>query len=257
MAAPMRVWQRLAASPDGPRQVVHSGRTALYVDLDGGPAGCLGLVASRASRVPCALWSSMPDLEPLAGLPVRVDAGSLVVGDRPVRVVRVVDVRVPRPAPTVVGRHAGWSPVEPGTTTSELGAPPRDGRLTPADVARLLGRGPGLTPLGDDVLAGWLAVRRAAGLPDAAVAAAVRRGLGATTSLSATLLDCALEGEALPELSSWVAALGTPAEASAAAALQAVGASSGRGLLTGARLAIRSLAALTGQTTVDRPGRVA
>ena len=140
---------------------------------------------------------------------------------------------------------------EPAPESVDL---PADGHLTPADVDRLMGRGPGLTPLGDDVLAGWLAVRHAAGRPDAAVATAVRRRLHATTSLSATLLDCALHGEALAELSSWVAAAGTPAEASAEAALLAVGASSGRGLYAGARLALRSLGT---PTTNDRPGRVA
>ena len=51
------------------------------------------------------------------------------------------------------------------------------------------------------------------------VAAAVRGTLDRTTLLSATLLDCALHGEVLPEFAAYVAALGTPAEDAAATAL--------------------------------------
>ena len=248
VAAPTRVWQRLAAAPDGPRPVVHAGATALYLDLDGGPAGCLGLVAAPASRVPCALWSRLPDLTALNGLPVRVAGGTLVVGDQPVRVGRLVDVRLPRPEPRRRRRRPATCPDLPDL--------PADGHLTPADVNRLVGRGPGLTPLGDDVLAGWLAVRAAAAAPDEAVGDAVRRSLPRTTSLSATLLDCALHGEALPELAAWVTARGTPAEDQAEDALLAVGASSGAGILAGARLALRSLGANATPAT-SHPGRVA
>ena len=55
---------------------------------------------------------------------------------------------------------------------------PAAGPLTADHAAHLLGRGPGLTPLGDDVLAGWFAARHAAGLPDTTLAAAVRPRLG-------------------------------------------------------------------------------
>jgi hypothetical protein len=130
---------------------------------------------------------------------------------------------------------------------------PADGRLTAEHVADLVGRGPGLTPLGDDVLAGWLVTRVAAGAPDAAVADAVRRHRGATTALSSTLLDCALRGEALPELRAWLTALGTAGEPPAAEALVGVGATSGSGLLAGATLALRSLKS----HPIDHPGRVA
>ena len=100
------------------------------------------------------------------------------------------------------------------------------------DVLAGIGRGDGLTPYGDDVACGWLATRYAAGLrtPADEVRAAGRR----TTLLSATLLDCALHGEVLPEFAAWLARRGAAEEA----ALTAVGASSGRGLLEGARLAL-------------------
>jgi hypothetical protein len=238
VAAPVRVQQRLAAADDGVRPVLHASSTAIYVDLDG---WCLGLVSSTATRVPCALWSTVADLTPLAGRPVVVTGGTLTIGGDEVRVGRVVDARA-----THVGRHEvrGSAPAIPMTQGLDL---PADGRLTPAHLDRLLGRGPGLTPLGDDVLAGWLVTRAAVGRPDAVLSAAVRRRLGVTTLLSATLIECALQGEALPQLAAWLAA---PSPATADALL-AVGATSGAGLMTGAALALTSL------TTTDRPGRAA
>ncbi len=243
VAAPLRVRDRLRGASDGPRRVVHASRTAIYVDLDG---WCLGLVSGAATRVPCALWSTLPDLGVL-DREVRVHRGQLVVGERPVRMARLVDPRIPRP-----GRPGGRSLGRPAAMTSqldELSLPP-DAPLTPADVDRLLGRGTGLTPLGDDVLAGWFATRAALGHPDGALAAAVRRRLAATTLLSATLLDCALHGEALPQLADWLAEP-TPATTDA---LLAVGATSGAGLLAGAELA---LASITTDRPIDRPRRAA
>jgi hypothetical protein len=69
----------------------------------------------------------------------------------------------------------------------------------------------------------------------------VRAGLHRTTLLSATLLDCALHGEVLPELGRFLGAVGTDAEPLRAADLRAVGATSGTGLLHGARLALDEL----------------
>jgi hypothetical protein len=221
------VHDRLREASDGPREVVHASSTAVYVDLDG---WCLGLVSATATRVPCALWSTLPDLGVLDPV-VRVHRGELVVGDRPVRVTRLVDPRVTR-----VGRHeiARFEPRISMTSALDL---PADGRLTPAHLDRLLGRGPGLTPLGDDVLAGWLTTRAALGRPDHVLSAAVRRRLGVTTLLSATLLDCATRGEALPQLADWLV---EPTD-STTDALLAVGATSGAGLLAGAGLALASI----------------
>jgi hypothetical protein len=252
VAAPQRVRERLLAAADGPRQVLHSSSSAIYVDLDG---WCLGLVAATATRVPCALWSTLPDLTVLTGLTqggrdprVEVRGGTLVVGGRETRIGRLVDVTAP--APRYVGRTGAPHPV-----TSGLGLP-ADGRLTTTHLDGLLGRGPGLTPLGDDVLAGWLATRAAASRPDPVLASAVRRRLGVTTLLSATLLDCALRGEVLPQLADWLAGPTT----ATTDALLAVGATSGAGLLTGAQLALRSMSSRDPHEDphpTDRPGRAA
>lgn len=248
VAAPIRVRERLAAAPDGPRRVLHASSTAVYLDLDG---WCVGLVSSGATRVPCALWSTLPDLGVLRPT-AYVAAGELVVGGRALRITRLVDPRATR-----VGQHPDHGPAPEAVVASGLDLP-ADGRLTAAHLDRLLGRGPGLTPLGDDVLAGWLATRAALGRPDPVLAAAVRRRLGVTTLLSATLLECALHGEALPQLADWLAV----PDDTTTAALLAVGATSGAGLLAGARLALTSLSGehTTDHTTdrpTDRPGRAA
>lgn len=250
VAAPIRVRERLAAATDGPRRVLHASSTAVYLDLDG---WCVGLVSASATRVPCALWSTLPDLGVLRPT-AHVSAGELVVGGRALRITRLVDPRAAR-----VGHHPdhGPAPAPEAVVASGLDLP-ADGRLTAAHLDRLLGRGPGLTPLGDDVLAGWLATRAALGRPDPVLAAAVRRRLGVTTLLSATLLECALHGEALPQLADWLAV----PDDTTTAALLAVGATSGAGLLAGARLALTSLGSehTTDHSTdrpTDRPGRAA
>lgn len=114
-------------------------------------------------------------------------------------------------------------------------------RIDAHAAVRLIGRGPGLTPLGDDLLAGWLALHRAAGVATPDVDDVVRTRAHRTTLLSATLLDCAVQGEVLPEFAAWVRALGTPDAPRRAAALSAVGATSGAGLLHGAHLALAQL----------------
>lgn len=63
------------------------------------------------------------------------------------------------------------------------------------DPPRLAGRGPGLTPLGDDVLVGFFAASALAGHDLRPVA---ERAARRTTALSATLLRLAAQGE-LPE----------------------------------------------------------
>jgi hypothetical protein len=67
------------------------------------------------------------------------------------------------------------------------------------------------------------------------VDAAVRELAGTTTLLSATLLDCAMAGEAVPEFLAWLAGTGPVDE------VERIGHSSGRGLVEGARLALTGL----------------
>jgi hypothetical protein len=168
---------------------------------------CIGVVGTRATASPCALRTSrdrLPDVvaATVAGGVLHLDGEPLVVG-------RIVDVSVPRL-----------------TMTGSPGA---------IDARALVGRGDGLTPYGDDVLCGWLAVTRAAGIGTPEVDAEVRSLAATTTLLSATLMDCAMHGEVIPEFAAWLGGRGP------VAAVERVGHTSGRGLVEGARLALSGL----------------
>jgi len=197
----------LRAVADGPAPLLHRGPDAVYVEVAG---RCVGVVGTRATAVPCALRTALDRLPEVVAASVR--DGVLHLDDQPLVVGRLVDASVPRLS--------------------------RSGSAGEIDVAALVGRGDGLTPYGDDVLCGWLAAHRAADIATPEVDAAVRAALDRTTLLSATLLDCAMRGEVIPEFAAWVAALGTHLEESRAAALARVGHTSGRGLLEGATRAM-------------------
>lgn len=114
-------------------------------------------------------------------------------------------------------------------------------------VPELLGLGPGLTPAGDDVLAGALVTLRAAAAPAAdTLAAAVEAADPATrtTTLSAALLTHATRGDCVPELAGFLDALDGRADlANALARLRAIGGTSGSALAVGVRLALGEAAA--------------
>jgi hypothetical protein len=83
-------------------------------------------------------------------------------------------------------------------------------------AAGLLGRGPGLTPSGDDILAGFMLGSLAFGCATPGAFVAVRElAWSTTTGLSAQLLDHAAQGECIPEAAAVVAALGSPGLGSA------------------------------------------
>ncbi|GAA1390471.1 hypothetical protein GCM10009613_31120 [Pseudonocardia kongjuensis] len=261
VSAPVRVRDRLRSAADGPLRIVHRGPAAVYLAVGG---ECVGVTARHAVAVPCALHTRLGRLEVSRA---ELRDGVLHLDGEPLRIRRFTDTRVPplpagalsRPGTSRADGPAGalarpgtsradgtGRPAEPGAatrpatgTTSAIAVLP--GRVCPATVPGLVGRGDGLTPLGDDVLCGWLALHRAAGAATPAVDAAVRAHLHRTTLLSATLLRCALDGEVVDRFARFVAALGSPAEQHATAALTAVGHTSGAGMLHGARLALREL----------------
>ncbi|MDP9092414.1 MAG: DUF2877 domain-containing protein, partial [Actinomycetota bacterium] len=102
-------------------------------------------------------------------------------------------------------------------------------------AAALLGRGPGLTPSGDDVLAGFVLGCRAFGhqIPGAAAAVSQLAPLG-TSALSAQLLQHATNGQTIPEVVEFIDALtGRAAVHRAVERLLAVGHTSGAALALG------------------------
>lgn len=211
VSAPPRVRAHLHAAADGPLSVVHRGRDAMYLDLAG---RCLGVVGTHATAVPCALRTT---LDALDATTAHIADGVLHLDGEPLVIGRIVDATVPRLAP---------------------GAAPTGPAPLPGDVREMVGRGDGLTPYDDDVLCGWLAVHRGLGVPTPDADAAIRACFDRTTLLSATLLDCAMHGEVIPEFAAWVAA---PDDPDRTATLAAVGHTSGRGMLQGARFVLDHL----------------
>jgi hypothetical protein len=244
----------------GPRRtahVLHAGNDAVYVDLEG---SCLAVLAARAVQVPCGVRTLLPMLPPVEpGAEAVVHDGSIVLPGCEVIVTNIVDTTVP-----VLGAEdCGWGADQLTTLVKdrlrpveELLPPGALGRLAEgkAGVAtELLGLGPGLTPVGDDVLAGWLATAvgcRHPALPDlrrAVALAAPER----TSVVSATLLACAARGEGVPQFRSLLIGVATRnvdvLDQSLDLMLR-IGDTSGAGLVLGA------LTALTSATTPPAPG---
>jgi hypothetical protein len=132
-----------------------------------------------------------------------------------------------------------WTPPRPRGLTPPVDVPAVPGvaqleRLIPLD---LVGSGPGLTPEGDDVLAGALVAAHATCDPrlrrwraEACEAVRLRR----TTVVSRALLQHATDGYAIAELAAFVVAVCAGDAAAATRALLAVGHTSGAALACGA-----------------------
>ncbi|HSE70585.1 MAG TPA: DUF2877 domain-containing protein [Nocardioidaceae bacterium] len=206
-------------------------RVSVHFQTDSPDLPVLSVCTPDAVRLPNALvTATLP-----ATRQVSVGAGRLSGGGRAWRVTRWWQPPRPRglSRPRLglaglwpsVGEVSGWGVAPPG--------PAYDG-LSPA---ALLGAGPGLTPAGDDVLAGALVTAHATGdprLPD--WVRRTRAGLTptATTAVSRAMLHHALDGYATPELARFLTALCRGGDVGAARAdLLAVGHSSGAALLVG------------------------
>jgi hypothetical protein len=136
---------------------------------------------------------------------------------------------LPSSRPTRLHVTRWWQPPRPHGLT----APIRTLDLTPAT---LVGSGPGLTPSGDDVLAGALVAAHAVDHPDLdRFRTATRHALEVrrTTAVSRGLLTHAIEGWAVPELADYVEALCGGHPARERLRLLGVGHSSGASLLQG------------------------
>jgi hypothetical protein len=255
-AAASSALRDLLAGPPVPARLLGSGPYALYLGTDD---AVVAVLARDAVRLPCSLTLSTSSAElPLTSLDVR-DAVS--VGEGAIRWTGRAG-----PGAVLVARH--WAParVRKGTSIPidrwrsalsafDCGVEARlIGGLTvgSCDLAgSLLGRGPGLTPAGDDVLAGFLLGTRALGVPAGPLGRFVaEQAPAATTALSAQLLRHAIRGECVPQVA---AALASPGDTSALVALLAVGHTSGtalaRGLLRAAEYAAGVGAATTTAAT--------
>jgi hypothetical protein len=218
-----------------PRRVEVVAALPGVVYLSTGDPACPAICVATAGsvRVPCAavLPAGAVPPELRVGTAGVAGAGGLSVGPLAVRVRRWWVP--PRP------RLAGPGELPPDELLPGR-LPPGEllpGRLLPGrlpEVDALLGAGPGLTPYGDDVLAGALVTLAALGAPVTGFAARARV-FERTTFVSAALLVHAARGECVPQLAALVTALRTGSVATEVAALLAVGHTSGAGLLEGVR----------------------
>jgi hypothetical protein len=215
------------------------------------PGGYLLLAPGGSPRGPLSLV--VPGLTaPRAQAPVAIRGASLRIGDDTISLARTECRRSPvRPAWIAVSARtaaeraqAAVAPVAPELSVglAELARGSWAG-----GVRALAGLGEGLTPAGDDVLAGYAAWRWAAGAPVDPGPLAVQR----CSPIGLAYLECAARGELPPFFDAVVAAVAAgnaPAAAIHARRADSWGASSGAALVHG-------LAA--GAAGVAAPGREA
>ena len=221
------------------------------------PPEVLALVGPAGLLLPGAVRLVHPDdlasLRLFPGASVQVGRGRI---EAPGRHLQIRRRWRPRPLPVGPGldelasapqvaalRHAlVASPARPGLPT--LAGLARDALQDPSTVPSLLGLGPGLTPSGDDVLAGIMLTLRALGTPESwrdRLAHAIESGLHRTTALSASLLRAALLGHAVPVVVDLLAFLQRPSATDPADLVRQVatiGHSSGPDLLVGVRVTL-------------------
>lgn len=232
-AASLAVRDLVSGHPRGGR-VVAAFRSCAYAEVSG---RLLAVEATGGLRLPCAVVLGQSgqagEVGPLGGVRAgdRVETGGRVLrlGELSVRVAR------------------WWAPASPKNARPRAGClrPGTDETAWDALVLRWLGRGPGLTPAGDDLMAGLLVgLADRPELRDPLAAAVLRHAPSRTTWLSSELLRLAADGLAAPavvHVADALAGHGSAADLDrATAALLGVGHTSGaalaRGLLLAAQL---------------------
>jgi Protein of unknown function (DUF2877) len=237
----------LLTGPVRPASVIAAGSAATYLEAGG---HVLAIVAPGGVRLPCAAMLAGGGRLPVAGS--RVAVGDCAVhedGRRTVAVRRWFDPRVRLLGidPPAVARFAhvvrsrgSVDPLLPGDAVGRLADGLGSGDARGA-VSALLGRGTGLTPAGDDLVAGALAALRALGSPAADELGAAVRALAptATTGLSAALLEAADVAALVPEAAGVLRSLAGGGDVETAAGrLVDLGHTSGWHLATGLLLGL-------------------
>jgi len=252
----------LLAGPGALRTLTAGGEGRLEVAL--GAGGYVRLAEDRwllvaGPRAPIGplslLVAGLGAESSVPGWPARRRGSDLVLG--PLRI-ELADLPTPppRPAPSgaaveagpALGAALGVIPVPPDALRPGIDALAR-GDL-PGAVAQLAGRGEGLTPAGDDVLAGYAAWSWTANRP----VALTRLAAGRASPLGLAYLGCAERGEIAEPAAAVLAAVrsGEPARAARRArALDRWGASSGWALLWG--MAAGSGREVLSRELVERP----
>ncbi|HET8682493.1 MAG TPA: DUF2877 domain-containing protein [Micromonosporaceae bacterium] len=248
MAASAVVAPVLAGAPRPVRVVARTAQAAYLATGDPRlPALCLA--GSDAVRLPCAVVVG-PGTPVPAGAAGSVGLGRLAVGAftarmgrwwRPPVLPRLARVSSDRLAACAASLATCLLDRPGGDNADRLAAALRTGEPPERVVRALLGCGPGLTPLGDDVLAGALVTLLARGAAAAGPlgAAATALAPARTTFVSAALLRHAARGECVPQLAAVLAAVGRDEPLDRPlTALLTVGHTSGSGLGHGVRVGL-------------------
>ena len=227
-----------------PAKVLAAGPAATYMEAGG---QVLAIVAAGGVRLPCALMLAGGGRLPASrsGSGLAVGRGAVYQDGRQLVVVRRwfdprvrlagVDGRAVARLADVLRSHGGVDALLPHDAVDRLATGLASGDAAGA-VSPLLGLGTGLTPAGDDLVAGALASLRALGSPAADQLGAAVRALAraATTRLSAALLEAADVGALVPEAAGVLRALAGGEDVETAAdRLVALGHTSGWHLAAG------------------------
>lgn len=217
------------------------------------PARVIALLRPSAIRLPVGFCVADDEL-PAAGTHVRIGHGMISAPGHTWRAVRWWDPR-PRISPQALLRRGhDLVDIVLDEPASAFGRPMTEALRVAAALARgdtrpaleIIGLGPGLTPAGDDVVAGALAVLALVGrLDDAARDEINQHALTNTAALSAALLVAAGRGQMIPQaarlLTSLAAGEPAPQLHDAAEALFRVGSTSGHDLCAGMAGALAGL----------------
>jgi hypothetical protein len=260
----------LLRGPVRPARVLLSAPAAVYVHVPGAGGGdVVGVLTSDAARLPlgCVLFRPSNGRALVAlpsGAPAEVGGGRIVVGDLAVSAAAWWEPRprLPSLRPALLPEgvrqlrnalygegvpHSAFTlpglPTGPGGPLAALRGAVRRADLDAAlrTATRLIGLGPGLTPAGDDVMAGTIAGLVLLGHPSAERFAAGVYALaaGRTTELSRALLRHAACGQVSGEYAAVLHGLvGERPLAPAVAALLNTGSTSGRAMALGLSTAI-------------------
>jgi hypothetical protein len=232
----------LIAGPVCPATVLAGGPAAIYMEAEG---RVLAIVTAGGVRLPCAVVLAADGRLPAARSRLAVGGGAINAdGSQLVAVRRWFDPRVRLAGvdgravtrlADVVRSRGSIDALLPHDAVDRFASGLVTGDAAGA-VAPLLGRGTGLTPAGDDLVAGALATLRALGSPAAGQLGAAVRALAptATTRLSAALLEAADVGGLVPEAAGVLRALAGGGDVEMAAdRLVALGHTSGWHLAAG------------------------
>lgn len=243
LSGPVQPAEWLGASPSALYLITRSGAVLAIVTHDAVRLPCAMVLGRTAAELP--LTELSPDPAQRLAVAASVGAGR-IEWTGPTGVVTVVGVREWAPSVVAVGTAlpSALAALSTAVAGHDIGVEAyRVARLADAGneaaqfaaAADLLGRGPGLTPSGDDVVAGFLLGARAFGHAAPGGAAAVGElAAGATTALSAQLLRHAVLGECVAQAAAVAAVLiGRRAPDDAVDQLLAVGHTSGAALAAG------------------------